>query len=106
MMVAMTSLTVQLGWKLFENVVLGFITSGMIKIYRKCKRQKNDDDKIHLEIVTSAQGSSVCHLHANCGHVKRMSTANRKFWRTCDDCLKYLDKETDKALQARMDEEV
>ena len=81
MVVALISLTVQLGWNLFENVVLGGITAMLAKIAKKFRRKRRTgEDTMNIEIYTAVQGSRICHLRADCGHVKRMLSANKKAW--------------------------
>ena len=107
MVVALISLTVQLGWKLFENVVLGGITTLFVKIVRKCCRKRNDEKyTLNLEVCTAIHGSNVCHLNPTCKHVKRIATSNRKAWKICDDCEQYLEQETERVLQWRLEDEV
>ena len=99
MLVALISLTVQLGMKIFENVVLNMIMAGVVKIY-KGFRKKDEDGVIRLQIIM-ADGSDVCHLHAECSSVKRMLTRNRKELTICTECKRYLAKETNRAFVAR-----
>ena len=107
MVVALISLTVQLGCKLFENVVLGGITAVISRMIRKFCRKRNDEKyTLNLEFCTAIHGSNVCHLNPNCGHMKRIATSNRKAWKICDDCERYLEQETERVLQWRLEDEV
>ena len=107
MVVALISLTVELGLKLCENAVLGGITAAIAKLIKKfCRNRKNEESSLNLEICTAIHGSQVYHLNPSCGHVRRIATSNRKVWKICDDCEKYLAKETERVLQLRIEGEV
>ena len=68
-------------------------------MWKFCRRG-DEKDHIEIEVITAARGSDVCHLH-ECGHVRRIRKYNKKVWRICDECQRYLREETDRAFQAR-----
>ena len=99
MLIAVVSLLVHLSLTITDKIIVGFLLKAMKAIWRKCKKRTNDDE-IEIQVITSMSGGEVCHLH-NCEHAKKIRTGNKKVWRICTECKRYLQKETDRVFEAR-----
>ena len=99
MLIAIISLLVQLGLAIMDKIVVRFMLKAMKAIWKKCKK-RNNDDEIEIQVITSMSGGEICHLH-NCEYAKKIHTTNKKVWRICTECKRYLQKETDRVFEAR-----
>jgi len=102
-MSVIVSVLVQLALKIFENVVLNKIMAGGARLWRSCCGRRRHDRDIELEIISTKTENTVIHLY-ECDSVKRMARTNRKSWRICTACERYLAKEQNRIVEVRSEE--
>ena len=106
------TIVVQVAFKLIENFALGKLASGLGYLFycaKKCCCKRGDDDeedrlRIRLTPVTSSASATRTIHYMNCQYVKKMKENNVKLWRTCSECRKYVDQETERVIRNATEE--